>query len=108
MAVLTDGEPDKAAYRHFRIRSVEGSDDYASLYEVLRRRLERGVREELLPDFILMDGGKGQLTVVCTVLDELELTGRIDVAGIAKSRVMANVRGKVVERSEERFFLPRP
>ena len=106
MAVLTDGEPDKAAYRHFRIRSVEGSDDYASLYEVLRRRLERGVREELLPDFILMDGGKGQLTVVCTVLDELELTGRIDVAGIAKSRVMANVRGKVVERSEERFFLP--
>ena len=106
MAVLTDGEPDKAAYRHFRIRSVEGSDDYASLYEVLRRRLERGVREELLPDFILMDGGKGQLTVVCTVLDELGLAGRIDVAGIAKSRVMANVRGKVVERSEERFFLP--
>jgi excinuclease ABC subunit C len=106
MAVLTDGEPDKAAYRHFRIRSVEGSDDYASLYEVLRRRLERGLREDLLPDFILMDGGKGQLTVVCTVLDELGLTGRIDVAGIAKSRVMANVRGKVVERSEERFFLP--
>ncbi len=106
MAVLTDGEPDKAAYRHFRIRSVEGSDDYASLYEVLRRRLERGVREEMLPDFILMDGGKGQLTVVCTVLDELGLAGRIDVAGIAKSRVMANVRGKVVERSEERFFLP--
>jgi excinuclease ABC subunit C len=53
-----------------------------------------------------MDGGKGQLTVVCTVLDELGLTGRIDVAGIAKSRVLANVRGKVVERSEERFFLP--
>ena len=106
MAVLTDGEPDKAAYRHFRIRSVEGSDDYASLYEVLRRRLERGLREDLLPDFILMDGGKGQLTVVCTVLEELGLTGRIDVAGIAKSRVMANVRGKVVERSEERFFLP--
>jgi excinuclease ABC subunit C len=106
MAVLTDGEPDKGAYRHFRIRSVEGSDDYASLYEVLRRRLERGMSEALLPDFILMDGGKGQLTVVCTVLDELGLTGRIDVAGIAKSRVLANVRGKVVERSEERFFLP--
>ncbi|ABA87813.1 excinuclease ABC, C subunit [Syntrophotalea carbinolica DSM 2380] len=106
MAVLSDGEPDKGAYRHFRIRSVEGSDDYASLYEVLRRRLERGLREESLPDFILMDGGKGQLNIVCTVLDELNLTGRIDVAGIAKSRVMANVRGKAVERSEERFFLP--
>jgi len=106
MAVLTDGEPDKAAYRHFRIRSVEGSDDYASLYEVLKRRLERGLRENLLPDFILMDGGKGQLGVLATVLQETGLEGRIDAAGIAKSRVMANVRGKMVERSEERFFLP--
>lgn len=106
MAVLTDGEPDKGAYRHFRIRSVEGSDDYASLYEVLRRRLERGLREESLPDFILMDGGKGQLAVLGTVLEELGLAERIDAAGIAKSRVMANVRGKLVERSEERFFLP--
>jgi excinuclease ABC subunit C len=106
MAVLTDGEPDKGAYRHFRIRSVEGSDDYASLFEVLKRRLERGVREDNLPDFILMDGGKGQLSVLGRVLEELGLKGQIDAAGIAKSRVQANVRGKMVERSEERFFLP--
>jgi excinuclease ABC subunit C len=106
MAVLTDGEPDKGAYRHFRIRSVEGSDDYASLFEVLKRRLERAVREDNLPDFILMDGGKGQLSVLGRVLEELGLKGHIDAAGIAKSRVQANVRGKMVERSEERFFLP--
>jgi excinuclease ABC subunit C len=106
MAVLTDGEPDKAAYRHFRIRTVIGSDDFASLYEVLKRRLKRGLEEELLPDFILIDGGKGQLSVLTAVLEELELSGRIDAAGIAKSRVRANVRGKAVERSEERFFLP--
>ncbi len=106
MAVLTDGEPDKAAYRHFRIRTVAGSDDFASLYEVLKRRLKRGLEEDLLPDFILIDGGKGQLSVLTAVLEDLGLSGRIDAAGIAKSRVRANVRGKTVERSEERFFLP--
>lgn len=106
MAVLLDGEPAKGEYRHFRIRSVEGADDYASLYEVLKRRLSRGAAEQNLPDFILIDGGKGQLSVLSAVLGELALTGRIDAAGIAKSRVLANVRGKAVERSEERFFLP--
>jgi excinuclease ABC subunit C len=106
MVVLTDGEPDKAGYRHFRIRTVEGADDFASLYEVLKRRLTRGVEEDLLPDLILIDGGKGQLSVLTTVLEELTLADRIEAAGIAKSRVRTNVRGHGVERSEERFFLP--
>jgi excinuclease ABC subunit C len=106
MAVLTDGEADKGAYRHYRIRTVSGSDDYAALHEVLGRRLQRGLQEQLLPDFILIDGGKGQLGVLQAVLEELRLADRIDAAGIAKSRVVANVRGKAVERSEERFFLP--
>ncbi len=106
MVVFSDGEPDKTEYRHFRIRTVTGADDYASLREVLKRRLTRGLDEGVLPDFILIDGGKGQLGVVVTLIAELGLTGRLDLAGIAKSRVMANVRGKAVERSEERFFLP--
>ncbi len=106
MAVLLDGEAASGAYRHFRIRTVEGADDFASLYEVLKRRLNRGKEENDLPDFILIDGGKGQLSVLVTVLEELGLSGRIDAAGIAKSRIRANVRGKAVERSEERFFLP--
>ena len=55
---------------------------------------------------ILIDGGKGQLGVLDSVLAELGLGETIDTAGIAKSRVHANVHGKVVERSEERFFLP--
>jgi excinuclease ABC subunit C len=105
-AVLLDGEPAPADYRQYHIRSVEGSDDYAALAEVLRRRLSRGLREDLLPDFILIDGGKGQLGVLTAVLAETGLGERIDCAGIAKSRVLANVRGKAVERSEERFFLP--
>ena len=71
-------------------RSVEGSDDYAALAEVLRRRLSRGLREETLPDFILIDGGKGQLGVLTAVLAELELSEQIDCAGIAEaSRVLA-------------------
>jgi len=106
MAVLQDGEPARREYRHYRIKSVTGADDYASLEEVLRRRLNRGIADELLPDLILIDGGKGQLAVVATLLAELKLTGRVPVVGIAKSRVFRNVRGTAVERSEERFFLP--
>jgi excinuclease ABC subunit C len=106
MAVVLEGEPAPKEYRHYRVKSVRGTDDYAALREVLRRRLERGRREGGLPDFILIDGGKGQLGVLKVLLEEMSLAGQIDLAGIAKSRVRANARGKVVERSEERFFLP--
>ncbi|HKL48507.1 MAG TPA: helix-hairpin-helix domain-containing protein, partial [Desulfuromonadales bacterium] len=106
MSVAIDGEPAKQEYRRFKIRTVQGADDYASLYEVLKRRLKRGIEEEKLPDFILIDGGKGQLSVLWAVLNELGLEGRIAAAGIAKSRIVANVKGRAVERSEERFFLP--
>jgi len=106
MAVFTDGGADRQSYRRFRIRTVEGADDYASLREVLLRRLERAKGEDLFPDLILIDGGKGQLAVLSSVLDELGLSGEIDIAGIAKSRVIANMKGKAVEKSEERFFRP--
>jgi excinuclease ABC subunit C len=106
MAVLVDAEPAAAEYRRFKIKTVEGADDYASLTEVLRRRLQRGLEEQNLPQMILIDGGKGQLGVLSAVLEELQLQEQIGAVGIAKSRVIANVRGKAVERSEERFFLP--
>lgn len=106
MVVLLNGEPAPAEYRRFKIKTVEGADDYASLLEVLRRRLTRGVEENMLPDMILIDGGKGQLGILTLALGEFNLGGEIGAVGIAKSRVMANVHGKVVERSEERFFLP--
>ncbi len=106
MVVLLNGEPATAEYRRFKIKTVAGADDYASLLEVLRRRLSRGIDAGILPDMILIDGGKGQLGILTMVLDEFKLQAKIGAVGIAKSRVMANVRGKVVERSEERFFLP--
>ncbi len=106
MVVLLDGEPATAEYRRFKIKTVVGADDYASLREVLIRRLSRGIEEKKLPEMILIDGGKGQLGVLSAVLKEFQLEDDIGAVGIAKSRVLANVRGKVVERSEERFFLP--
>jgi excinuclease ABC subunit C len=59
-----------------------------------------------LPDCILIDGGKGQLGILQQLLSEFALQESIDAVGIAKSRVFANVRGKLVEKSEERFFRP--
>ncbi len=106
MAVLLNGEAVPAEYRRYKIKTVKGADDYASLHEVLTRRLSRGIVEKNLPDMILIDGGKGQLGVLSAVLKEFQLEEQIGAVGIAKSRVLANVRGKVVERSEERFFLP--
>jgi excinuclease ABC subunit C len=106
MAVLLDGEAAPKEYRRYKIKTVEGADDYASLTEVLRRRLTRGQMEGDLPQMILIDGGKGQLGVLEQIIGELGLTPKIGIAGIAKSRIIANVRGKVVEKSEERFFIP--
>ena len=106
MVVTTNGEADKDEYRHFRIKSVTGADDYASMQEVLRRRLQRGISEDNLPDMVLLDGGKGQLSAAEQVFAELGLEQDIDLVSIAKSRVKRNVRGHAVERSEERFFRP--
>ncbi|MEJ2470503.1 MAG: excinuclease ABC subunit UvrC [Desulfuromonadales bacterium] len=106
MAVATAGEADPSEYRHYQVKTVAGSDDYAALREVLKRRLRRGVADDCLPNFILIDGGKGQLGVLSTVVNDLGLADRIDVAGIAKSRVKGDARAKTVVRSEERFFLP--
>ncbi len=77
------GLPAKAGYRRFRIRTVPGADDYAMMYEVLKRRYAAG--REALPDLIMVDGGKGQLGVAMAVLRDLAIEG-IDVIGLAKER----------------------
>lgn len=82
MVAFTGGLPRKERYRRFRIRTVPGADDYAMLYEVMKRRYER--REEL-PDLIMVDGGKGQLGVALAVLKDLSVEG-VDVIGLAKER----------------------
>ncbi len=110
MVVFGRGAPLKSAYKRFKIRGKGGQgepDDYASLREILRRRFRRAVEEDqarpgrkstganhwkLLPDLVIVDGGKGQLGVAVDVLDEFGLRDRVPVVGLAKR--------------EEEIFLP--
>lgn len=83
--VFRDGKPSKKDYRHFNIKTVEGPDDFASMKEVLTRRYTRLVQEgQELPQLIVVDGGKGQLSSAVEALEEMGLRGTIAVVGIAK------------------------
>lgn len=83
--VFRDGKPAKKDYRHFNIKTVEGPDDFASMKEVLTRRYTRLMNEgESLPQLIVVDGGKGQLSAAVEALDAMGLRGTIAVVGIAK------------------------
>jgi excinuclease ABC subunit C len=83
--VFKDAKPSKKDYRHFNIKTVVGPDDFASMKEVLTRRYTRLVSEgQELPQLIVVDGGKGQLSAAVEALDEMGLRGVIAVVGIAK------------------------
>ncbi|MGG8495979.1 excinuclease ABC subunit UvrC [Tenacibaculum sp. TC6] len=83
--VFKDGKPSKKDYRHFNIKTVEGPDDFASMEEVVYRRYKRLLEEEKpLPQLIVIDGGKGQLSSALKSLDALDLRGKIAIIGIAK------------------------
>ncbi|MFN3198468.1 MAG: excinuclease ABC subunit UvrC [Bradymonadia bacterium] len=105
--VFESGLPKRSAYRHYKIRHVEGTDDYAMMREVLIRRLKRGLKESDLPDLIVVDGGKGQLNVALAVFKDLGIEG-VDVVGLAKARVLDGPRddNRGMERSDERVFKP--
>ncbi|MGG4048176.1 MULTISPECIES: excinuclease ABC subunit UvrC [Paenibacillus] len=84
MVVFIDGKPDKKEYRKYKIRSVQGPDDYDTMREVVRRRYERVLKENLeLPDLIVVDGGKGQISAAIDVLQN-ELGLFIPVCGLVK------------------------
>lgn len=83
--VFKNGKPSKKDYRHFNIKTVEGPDDFASMEEVVYRRYKRMLDEEqTLPQLIIIDGGKGQLSSALKSLDALGLRGKIAIIGIAK------------------------
>ncbi len=105
MVTFDEGEPCTARYRRYRIRTVEGADDFASMYEVLGRRYRRAREENDFPDLLVVDGGKGQLNVAVEVLRELEID-QVDVISLAKMHVEQDARAEEVHRSEERVFLP--
>jgi excinuclease ABC subunit C len=109
MVVFAKGVPRKSDYRRFKIRSVQGQDDFASMREMLRRRFKRLRAEDysspakpgpsahesawsVIPNLIIIDGGKGQLSAALEILDEYELRDAIPIVGLAKR--------------EEELFLP--
>jgi excinuclease ABC subunit C len=103
-----DGEPDKAHYRHYRIRTIgveSGGDDFGMMLEVLKRRFAKEKDRADFPDLVVVDGGKGQLAMALLALAEVGVTG-IDAVGLAKDRVEAAPRSREIQRSEERIFLP--
>lgn len=90
-----EGEPEKTRYRKYHIKSG-GKDDYTMLYEVLLRRLKRGLEENTLPDLVLIDGGKGHLETALAVLDDLGLKEEVEIRAVAKNE----------KRQPEKLYIP--
>jgi excinuclease ABC subunit C len=101
--VFEEGVPAKEHYRRYKIKTVEGQNDFASMYEVLSRRFKHTEYDE--PNLIVIDGGKGQLSQAMKILEEI---GKqyIPVVGLAKARTESDFQKLEVKASEERFFLP--
>lgn len=104
MVCFRDGEPDRARYRRFRIRTKEGADDYGMMREVLKRRYRKG---KTLPDLVVVDGGKGQLGVAISVFREFGMEN-IDVVGLAKeSRIIPGEGLKTIRKDVDRIYIPK-
>jgi excinuclease ABC subunit C len=100
--VFIDGAPDKNLYRRYKIKTVVGSNDFAMMREVLDRRFSN---DETLPDLVVVDGGKGQLSQAVAILDELQIQG-VSVVGLAKARTESDFQATEVKSSHERIFIP--
>jgi excinuclease ABC subunit C len=105
MVFFEDGKPNKERYRHFRIKTIEGADDYGMMYEVLLRRYQKAVEENDLPDLVLLDGGRGQLNVAQEVFRELKIR-EVDLISLAKERTIEKPRLSRLRRTEEKVFHP--
>jgi excinuclease ABC subunit C len=109
MVSFLDARPDKSGYRHFRIKEVEGSNDFAMMAEVISRRYRRVMEEGGdWPDLIMIDGGKGQLSAAIAAIRELGVdVGDIDIVGLAKAREKGMKYAGVRETSAfERVYSP--
>lgn len=83
--VFRDGKPARKEYRHFNIKTVVGADDFASMREIVKRRYSRLLEEgQALPDLVVVDGGKGQLSSAYSVLQELGIENQLPIVGLAK------------------------
>lgn len=113
MVVFTDGKPDRKEYRKYKVKTVEGPDDYETMREVIRRRYERVLKDELtMPDLIVVDGGKGQIAAALDVLEN-ELGLFVPVCGLVKdakhktAQLMTGDPAEIVPlpRDSQEFYL---
>jgi excinuclease ABC subunit C len=105
MVLFEQGMPNKEGYRHYKIKTVEGADDYGMMYEVLFRRYQKALEEKDLPDLVLLDGGKGQLNVAQEVFRELKIK-KVDLISLAKGRSIESPRAPRHGKTEEKIFHP--
>jgi excinuclease ABC subunit C len=105
IVAFEDAEPAKAGYRHYRIRSVVGTDDFAAVAEVIRRRFRDATERGGLPDLLVIDGGPGQLQAALGALAEAGVSG-LEVVALAKERVERDATATEIRRKPERVFLP--
>lgn len=102
--VFFDGVPDKGSYRKYNISQQGKPDDFAAIYEVVYRRLKRGMEEGNLPDLLVIDGGAAQLAKAVEAREALKLS--VDIISLAKMRTESAVEAREVSRKPERVFLP--
>jgi excinuclease ABC subunit C len=105
-AVVTffDGVADKSAYRRYNLSHYDSPNDFASMYEVVSRRLKRGAEENTLPDLLVIDGGAGQLSMALQARDELGVG--VEIVALAKMRTESEVRAADITRKPERLYMP--
>jgi len=103
MVSFLDGQADRPAYRHYKIQASSFPDDYAMMYEVLKRRYSKLETEKESPDLLIVDGGKGQLNVALAVLSELGIKG---VAAIGLAKDKEKRQRKVERKTSDKIYLP--
>lgn len=104
IVVFFDGIADKGSYRRYKLEQQGKPNDFASIYEVVHRRLKRGREEDDLPDLMVIDGGAGQLSMALQARDDLKLS--VDIIALAKMRTEGEVLSTTIERRPERIFMP--
>jgi excinuclease ABC subunit C len=105
LVAFVGGVAWKDGYRRYRLRSVVGTDDFASIAEVMERRFREGPKRDPLPDLLVIDGGAGQLAAARAAQESLGL-GELPVIGLAKERVERDATAREMARRPERLFLP--
>jgi excinuclease ABC subunit C len=104
VVVFFDGVADKSSYRRYNLERFDAPNDFASIYEVVSRRLKRGAAENSLPDLLVIDGGAGQLSMALQARDELGLG--VEIVALAKMRTESEVMSADITRKPERLFIP--